>query len=121
MIKVPKLILEVSMTMQPTKIIRVLDDLASTRVILPRVIIEQLDNNGMSYLGIPGRIAIDETRDEGLINVVNNLTCYTPQMARISLQHIELFMLSDRERELIVMCAEHSLYINKLVFPLATN
>ena len=117
MSKVAKVVLEVSMKHEPTRMIRAIQDVADTLVPLPSAILEKLEGIGMSFNGIPGRIVVYESESEGFMEAVHNMTGYTPEMAEITMRHIELFRLSDRELELIVTCAEHKLHINKLLLP----
>ena len=46
----------------------------------------------------------------------SKLTCFTPQMAKIAAHHLALFDLNEQEVTLILLCAEHDLFINKVLF-----
>ena len=113
-----KLVLEVSMKQEPTRMINALKDVAYDLVPLPIAILEKLEDIGMCFNGIAGRIVVYDSDDnKDLLEAVHNMTGYTPDMAELTLKHIELFRLSDRQLKLIVICAEHRLYINKLLLP----
>ena len=110
----PKLLLQVSMTRHET--CTVCSDDITIPVYLPRAISDELDRCGMSFQGTIGCIAIYDQQSNGLLQAVNNMTCFTPQMAKIAAHHLALFDLNEQEVTLILLCAEHDLFINKVLF-----
>jgi hypothetical protein len=114
---VAKIVLEVSMKREPTRMIKRLYDVAHIPIHLPSVVIEKLEDIGISHNGIPGRIVIFEDKSS-FIEAVQNMMCFTPEMAKLTMKQIDFFKLSPQEIELIIICANYELYINKLLLPL---